>query len=97
MAPARRLTHYYIYYRVQGDVVAARKAVDALIRDLGIQCAVKGRVLVRRDDPRTWMEIYERVADADAFELALAAAVVRHGCARFCESGKRHVEPFVAA
>lgn len=97
MAPARRLTHYYIYYRVEGDVVAARNAVDAVIRDLGIQCGAKGRVLVRRDDPRTWMEIYERIADADAFERALAAAVLRHDATRFAEGGRRHIEPFVAA
>jgi len=97
MAPPRRLTHYYIWYRVEGDFVAARNAVDAVVRDLGIQCGVKGRVLVRRDDPRTWMEIYERVGDHAAFELALSAAVLRHGAARFAEGGKRHTEPFVAA
>ena len=60
-------------------------------------CGVQGRVLVRRDDPRTWMEIYENVADTAAFELALAAAVQRHEAARFAEGGKRHTEPFVAA
>lgn len=97
MPPPRRLTHYYVWYRIEGDFVAARNAVDAVVRDLAIQCGVKGRVLVKREDPRTWMELYERVGDPVAFELALSAAVVRHAVTRFAEGGKRHTEAFVAA
>lgn len=97
MRSGRGPTHYYIWYRLHGDPAAARHAVDGVLRDLAIQCGVQGRFLVRRDDPRTWMEIYENVADAPAFEQALAAAVQRHDAARFAESGARHAEPFVAA
>ena len=43
-----------------------------------VHAGVTGRVLVRRDDPRTWMEIYEHVADARLFERELAAGVARH-------------------
>ena len=50
--------------------------------------------LVRRDDPRTWMEIYEHVHDTRAFEAALAAAVLRHGVDAHVPDG-RHVESFV--
>jgi len=96
MPAARRYTHYYVWYRIGGDAADARKAVDGVLRDIAIQCGVKGRVLVRRDDPRTWMEIYEKVADTAAFELALRAAVQRHGAAGHAEGGQRHVEPFVA-
>ncbi len=91
-----RPTHYYVWYRVDGDVITARNAIDGILRDLAIQCGVKGRVLARRDDPRTWMEIYEQVRDTAAFELALAAAVQRHDATRFAEGGRRHAEPFVA-
>ncbi len=97
MPSGQRPTHYYLWYRVAGDPATARRAIDAVLRDLAIQCGVQGRVLVRRDDPRTWMEIYENVADAAAFEQALAAAVQRHDAARFAEAGTRHAEPFVAA
>lgn len=91
-----RVTHYYIWYRLAGDAGAARKAVDALLHDVFLRSGVSGRVLVRRDDPRTWMEIYEHVADERLFERHLADAVERHGLAGFAESGVRHVEPFVA-
>ena len=97
MPSGQRPTHYYIWYRQSGDASAARKAVDAVLRDIAIACGVQGRVLVRRDDPRTWMEIYENVADAAAFEQALAAAVQRHEAAGFAEDRTRHAEPFVAA
>ncbi|MFO1317612.1 MAG: DUF4936 family protein [Burkholderiales bacterium] len=89
-------THYYIWYRVAGDPAAARAAVDAALHDVFLHAGVTGKVLVRRDDPRTWMEIYEHVADGALFERELAGAVARHGLARYAEAGARHVEPFVA-
>jgi hypothetical protein len=88
-------THYYIWYRVTGDAGAARAAVDALLRDVFAVAGVTGRVLVRRDDPRTWMEVYENVADAARFEDVLVASAQRHEVARFAEDGKRHFEPFM--
>ncbi len=87
---------YYVWYRVSGDPTAARAAVDALLRDVFRDAGVRGRVLVRRDDPRTWMEVYEHVADASHFERELAAGVARHGMVRLAENGDRHIEPFVA-
>jgi len=91
-----RVTHYYIWYRVAGDPVAARAKVDALLADLFLRAGVTGRVLVRRDDPRTWMEIYEHVADVPLFERELAAGIARHDVTRCAEDGVRHAEPFVA-
>ena len=88
-------THYYIWYRIAGDVGAARAAVDALLRDVFTNAGVSGRLLVRRDDPRTWMEVYENVAQAARFEEVLTGAAIRHDLARFAENGKRHFEPFV--
>ena len=90
------VTHYYVWYRIAGDPAAARAAVDALLADLVRHAGVTGRVLVRRDDPRTWMEIYEHVADVPLFERELAAGAARHAVAQLAEDGKRHTEPFVA-
>jgi len=90
-----RTTHYYIWYRVTGDPVPARAAVDALQADVFRHAGVTGRVLVRRDDPRTWMEVYEHVADVMRFERELAAGVARHGVANWAEGHSRHTEPFV--
>ena len=89
-------SHYYVWYRVAGDPAAARAAVDALLRDVLGATGVAGRLLVRRDAPTTWMEVYEDVADAEGFDHALAAGVARHGVAAYVEGGVRHAEPFVA-
>jgi hypothetical protein len=85
---------YYIYYRV---VQSAR--AQALVRD--IQAAVQsrtgisGRVLRKRNDPATWMEIYEDVDDSVAFEQSLDAAVRACNFAAVLETdGARKLECF---
>jgi hypothetical protein len=90
-------SHYYVWYRVTGDPAAAREAVAALLHDLLAHAGVSGRVLVRRDDPTTWMEVYEDVADVERFERALAAGVAHHAVAGYAEGGTRHTEAFVVA
>lgn len=85
---------YYIYYRVAQPAQA-----QTLVRD--IQAALKdktgisGRVLRKRDDPATWMEIYEGVKDADAFERHLTAVIHAANFAAILEDGsRRHLERF---
>jgi len=71
---------YYIYYRVPTENAArARSAVGDLQRELSKATGIGGRLLRRRDDETTWMEIYEAVADGASFEETLAALVERHG------------------
>jgi hypothetical protein len=71
---------YYIYYRVPRDNASrARAAVGALQRDLAEATGIGGRLLRRRDDETTWMEIYEDVPDGPRFEAQLAIMVERHG------------------
>jgi hypothetical protein len=89
-------TSYYVWYRVVGDAAAARAAVDEVLREVFAVAGVGGRLLVRRDDPRTWMEVYEDVADTARFEDALAAAARRHDVARIAQDGNRHLEPFLS-
>jgi hypothetical protein len=70
---------YYIYYRVPpGNAASARAAVGALQRELAETTGVGGRLLRRRDDETTWMEIYERVPDGARFEAKLEELVGRH-------------------
>jgi len=88
-------THYYIWFRVAGDLERAREAVNAVVADLNRRTGIAGRLLQGRADPRTWMEIYENVTDARAFERELDAAVTRHGVAQFAENGRRNQEAFV--
>jgi len=73
-------TSYYVYYRVPpGNAAPARAAVGALQRELSEATGIGGRLLRRRDDETTWMEIYENVPDGSRFELKLAELVERHG------------------
>jgi hypothetical protein len=71
---------YYIYYRVPvANTARTREAVGALQRELSEATGIGGRLLRRRDDESTWMEIYESVPDAARFESKLAELVERHG------------------
>jgi hypothetical protein len=68
--------NYYIYYKVPPEhLERARAAVLSLQEQLRSLTGISGRLLSRRDDPATWMEIYENVADTVRFEAALSAAV----------------------
>ncbi len=88
----------FVYYRVAGALDAAvRGRVEAIQADVLAATGVPGRLLRRRDDPATWMEIYEPVPDADRFEQALDAALTRHEFAALLAPGDaRHTERFVA-
>ena len=88
-------THFYVWYTVTSDRADAVRAVAALIAAVEDETGVAGRVLARRDDASTWMEIYENVGDAAAFERALGALAGRHDVARI-SGGVRHVERFAA-
>ena len=80
--------NYYVYYRVPVENAGrARAAVGALQRQLTSTTGIGGRLLRRRDDETTWMEIYENVADAAHFETELAGLVKHHGLAALLVSG----------
>jgi hypothetical protein len=70
---------YYVYYRIPAEHTASmRDKALAIFRDVERETGVAGRLMRRRDDAATWMEIYEGVSEPAAFETALAAAVERH-------------------
>jgi len=89
-APAR----VYVYYRIAADTAAARDAVAALFTAVTDATGVAGRLLARRDDAATWMEIYEPVDDAAAFVRRLARLARAHRVAELAVDGKRHTECF---
>ena len=89
---------YYIYYRVQpgqdGELVAALSAMQA---ELAETTGVNGRFRRRVDDPLTWMEVYEGVADPRLFEVELGLQALHHGLHEFLATGTpRHLERFRA-
>jgi len=67
-----------------------RAQVERLFAALERECGVRGRWMHRRDDPATYMEVYEDVKDEKAFEAALERESARM-------SLQRRVERFVCA
>lgn len=83
--------NYYVYYKLDpGLAEASRPKVEAIFRAIERQAGVRGRWLRRRDDPATYMEVYEGVRDAPAFEALLEKEGASLGVAR-------KVERFVSA
>lgn len=67
------MTNYYVYYRVDpARVPSLRLEIDQLFETMHRQSGVRGRWLQRCEDPSTYMEVYEGVADEPAFEALLA-------------------------
>jgi hypothetical protein len=68
------VAHVFVYYRVAApDAAAARREVAALQAFLRPHCGLAPRLLRRCDDPATWMEVYEDLADAPALIDAMGA------------------------
>ncbi len=85
------MTSYYVYYRVEGDrVESLQEQVRQLFRSIEAATGVRGRWMRRRDEPATYMEVYEDVGDEPAFEALLAREAAKLGL-------ERHVERFVCA
>jgi hypothetical protein len=87
----------YVYYKTAPEAEVAPR-VHAMQRELARQSGVQGRLMRRRDDAATWMEVYEGLVDLDRFEATLADAVARHGLDDLVRPGeRRHAERFVEA
>ena len=85
------MTSYYVYYRVApAELGRVRNAVHALFAAAEKQCGVRGRWMRRRDDPSTYMEIYEDVKDTAVFEALLEREGAKLGV-------ERKLERFVCA
>ena len=64
--------NYYVYYKLDpARLEEVRNRVEKLLAAVERRCGVRGRWMRRRDDPATYMEVYEGVADEKAFEDAL--------------------------
>jgi hypothetical protein len=92
--PTPPASHIYVYYRVAGDAALARATVAALMAEVEARTGVIGRLLARCDDPGTWMEVYEPVADMNDFLAALASLARDHRVAAIAAGGVRHTECF---
>jgi hypothetical protein len=67
-----------------------RTGVERLFAALERECGVRGRWMHRRDDPTTYMEVYEGVKDEAKFEALLEREGAKLGL-------PRRLERFVSA
>jgi hypothetical protein len=67
----------YVYYRTSGNFLPDKQLATDLLAEVSRLTGITGRLLQRRDDAGTWMEIYEGIADCDVFDQQLAAALAR--------------------
>ena len=80
------MTNYYVYYRVEAARVGElRRGVADLFAVIARETGVAGRWMHRRDDPTTYMEVYEGVQDESAFEALLEHEAAKLGVARKTE------------
>jgi len=85
------VTSYYVYYRVEAArVPVIRAQIEAAFANIELETGVRGRWMRRRDDPATYMEVYENVADEATFEAVLERETSALALGR-------HVERFVCA
>jgi quinol monooxygenase YgiN len=80
------VTNYFVYYRVAPTRVdTLRPEIERLFEEVHKHSGVRGRWMHRRDDPSTYMEVYEGVQDEPAFEAMLARESARLGLERKTE------------
>ena len=93
------MTNYYVYYRIDPAQLAfCRHAVGDLFSKIENATGVRGRWLRRRDESTTYLEVYEGVRDAEAFDVLLEAECLRLGWQQFLAAGAaRRREIFIAA
>lgn len=93
------MTSYFIYYKADpAQREAMQRAVAELFDAVKKETGLAGRWMHRRDDPATFMEVFEGVRDDAAFESLLVRECERIGFARFLQAGaSRRVERFVCA
>ncbi|TMI16066.1 MAG: DUF4936 family protein [Betaproteobacteria bacterium] len=83
--------NYYVYYKLDPARLAElRPAIEALFKAVEREFGVRGRWMRRRDDPATYMEVYEGIADEEAFDAMLDREGAKLGL-------PRKVERFVSA
>ncbi|AXK39707.1 DUF4936 family protein [Crenobacter cavernae] len=57
----------YVYFTVPERAAALAPRLAELQARLAASTGIAGHLMRRRDDAATWMEVYEAVADPDAF------------------------------
>lgn len=87
---------YCIWYRVTDDGPEAEAALRGMMARLACRTGVRGQLMKKRDEPRLWLELYQGVVDADAFETQLTEVAATYDVDMFVADARR-VECFRTA
>lgn len=83
--------NYYVYYKVAPERASEiGLKIKSLLSTVEQQTGIRGRWMRRRDDPSTYMEVFEDVKDEAVFEALLEREGARLGL-------QRKVERFISA
>ncbi|HEX6154913.1 MAG TPA: DUF4936 family protein [Burkholderiales bacterium] len=83
--------NYYVYYKLEPSRLRQLwPLVQQIFLEIEKQTGIRGRWLRRRDDPTTYMEVFEGVTDEAAFEALLEREGAKLGL-------QRKVERFISA
>lgn len=75
-----------MYYKIDaGREAELRRTVTHLFKLVEERCGVRGRWMRRRDDPTTYMEVYEGVKNEVAFEALIEREGAKLGLSRKLE------------
>ncbi len=87
--------NYYVYYKVSAaQLDQVRPRVEDLFRRAKLDFGVTGRWMRRRDDPTTYMEVYEDVGEDGDMQAGFEALLEREGAKL---GVARKVERFISA
>ena len=93
------MTNYYVYYRADPSRLdLLRAVVRELFKAVERETRVRGRWMRRRDEPTTYMEVYEDVKEVAVFEGVLNGQCERLELSRLLGAGAvRRQEIFIDA
>lgn len=77
-----------------GNASMARQRTGHLFAAVEARTGAVGRLMVRCDDPQTWMEVYAPVGDVDTFCDVLDECVSQYKMVKNARDGKRYLECF---
>ena len=83
--------NYYVYYKIEpARLRQLWPLVQQIFLEIEKQTGIRGRWMRRRDDPTTYMDVYEDVKDETGFEALLEREGAKLGV-------PRKVERFISA
>ena len=59
---------YCVWYRVTDDGPDTQTVLRSMMARLACRTGITGQLMKKCDEPRLWMEVYQGIADAEAFE-----------------------------